>query len=356
MDHAFNTTIAQDYDVNIAILIADLKYWTYKNLISKNNIHNGLCWTYNTVQALSETFPYWTRHQIEHLLKKAEVNGLIVSGNFNHNKYDRTKWYAITPIVYKYYDELQSDIFLERLYSSISEKSEMHESLKSCISEISEMDLEVFRNVFRRFPKPIPDTDPDTDPYTKKKNIKKKKDFDFEDEELSSTETGTTKSDYSANYTEIEDGHKQAIEATTENTKSGYRNNRAKKSTDLKNNDHYGLKDILQNNPHQVPEQLIRDWIKHRKAKRAGVSQTSWDSVNQKLSECIDRGLNPIEILREHISTGYQKFNLEWYVDQHKTSSNNRRPSSSWDAYMAQNQQNGGNTYDQYGNAYDPLG
>lgn len=138
MEHAFNTNIAAQYDVNIALLIQHFKHWTLNNLANKRHIHEGLCWTYNTVQAFCEIFHYWTRHQIEHLLKKAEAQELIVSGNHNQNKYDRTKWYALTPKVYHFYEELQVDAFIERLYSSISPDSEMHKCLILPISENSE--------------------------------------------------------------------------------------------------------------------------------------------------------------------------------------------------------------------------
>ncbi len=147
MNHQFNTSIAKKYDTNTAILLNHFIFWTQKNLANKKNIHDGLCWTYNTVEAFCKIFDYWTRHQIEHILKKLIENGLIVKGNYNESKYDRTCWYAITPKVYLLTPELCDENFIKL----------MHESL----GENQPMDFGNFRNQFLINPKPIPDNKPD---------------------------------------------------------------------------------------------------------------------------------------------------------------------------------------------------
>src|SRR5690349_5519487 len=68
MEHAFNTNIAAQYDVNIAILLHNFKFWTFNNLANKRNIYDGLCWSYDTLEALGETFPYWSRRQLERVI------------------------------------------------------------------------------------------------------------------------------------------------------------------------------------------------------------------------------------------------------------------------------------------------
>lgn len=156
MEHQFNTEVAKDFDIMVATLLQNLKFWTLNNLANKRNIHDGLCWTYNTVEAYGLLFPYWTRHQIEHLLKKCEKEGLIQVGNYNATKYDRTKWYALTPKSYQYFPELLKEHFVDLLYSTISENSEIN--------------LGDFRNQFLNFPRPIPDSNPDIKPHTVKKS------------------------------------------------------------------------------------------------------------------------------------------------------------------------------------------
>src|SRR5579871_5704352 len=120
MEHSFNTNVAKEYDVDIAILLNNFKHWTIVNLANNRNIHDGLCWTFNTIPAFCKIFSYWTRHQIEYLLNKAKKLGLIVSGNYNNHRYDRTLWYALTAKAYKLFPELcQEDYFLA-LSKSIS--------------------------------------------------------------------------------------------------------------------------------------------------------------------------------------------------------------------------------------------
>jgi hypothetical protein len=164
MEHAFNVNVAKDFDISVATFLQNMKFWTLNNLANNKNMREGLCWTYNTIEALCELFPYFSRHQLEHLIEKCEGFGLLVSGNFNATKYDRTKWYALTPKAYDYYPELCEEHFIDRLHVSGKKDKKFHECYGSTISENSEIELVDFRNRFRKVPAPIPDTDPDTDP------------------------------------------------------------------------------------------------------------------------------------------------------------------------------------------------
>ena len=171
MEHAFNTNVAKEYDVDIAILLNNFKFWTLVNLANKRHIYDGLCWTFNSIPAFCEIFPYWTRHQIEHLLKKVMKLGLLVSGNYNSHKYDRTRWYALTAKAYQLFPEIQQDNFIESLWETISEKTDMR-LLPPAISENSEMLFEKFREAFLKNPRPIPDINTDTK-TDKRKSVRK---------------------------------------------------------------------------------------------------------------------------------------------------------------------------------------
>lgn len=152
MNHSFNVTLATDFSVNIALFVAHVEFWTFRNLANKSNIHDGLCWSFNTLEALQDIFPYWTKSQRETVINNAVKEGLVVKGNYNQTKYDRTVWYALTPAAYGYFPHLMAKKYLKILYSSISEKSEM---------EFSQ-----FGNRFLANRTPIPDTLPVTDPNT----------------------------------------------------------------------------------------------------------------------------------------------------------------------------------------------
>ena len=96
MEHHFNCEIAEQYGIAEAIILNHFEYWIKKNKANDKNYFNGNYWTYNSVKAFKEIFPYLTEKKISSALAKLKNEGIIITGNFNENKYDRTLWYAIT--------------------------------------------------------------------------------------------------------------------------------------------------------------------------------------------------------------------------------------------------------------------
>lgn len=94
--HSFDVEIAKQYGIAEAILLDHFNYWITKNRANGRGFNDGLWWTYNTVQAYSELFPYISASKVRTALSHLEDEGLIVSGNYNKAKFDRTKWYALT--------------------------------------------------------------------------------------------------------------------------------------------------------------------------------------------------------------------------------------------------------------------
>jgi uncharacterized phage protein (TIGR02220 family) len=95
MNHSFNVDIAKKYGVDCAIILENMSFWIEKNKANKKHFYKGRYWTYNSIKAFSELFPYWSVHQIGRILREIEAQGLVVSGNFNKAGYDKTKWYSI---------------------------------------------------------------------------------------------------------------------------------------------------------------------------------------------------------------------------------------------------------------------
>lgn len=151
-NHAFNVGIAIDYSPLMALWLGHIAYWMEQNLSLDRHIHDGLCWMYDTLEAIGEKFPYLTRRQIETMINNSVDEGLIVKGNYNHTGYDRTCWYALAPKAYFYFQHLLTEKYLKRLFLSISHNCEM--------------DFTDFGNGFPRNVTPIPHTDPHTDPNT----------------------------------------------------------------------------------------------------------------------------------------------------------------------------------------------
>lgn len=96
MKHIFDTDIAKEYGLHTAIILENLNFWIAKNEANSVNYFDGYYWTYNSIKAFSELFPYMSKKQIRATLDKMTDHGLIVKGNYNKSPYDRTCWYAIT--------------------------------------------------------------------------------------------------------------------------------------------------------------------------------------------------------------------------------------------------------------------
>lgn len=94
--HYFNVEVANRYGLPCAVLLQNIWHWVQKNKANDQNRFDGRYWTYNSVKAFAQLFPYLTDKQIRTTLKKLEDEGLIVTGNYNENKYDRTLWYSVT--------------------------------------------------------------------------------------------------------------------------------------------------------------------------------------------------------------------------------------------------------------------
>lgn len=94
MINSFDTDVAMEVGINAAIIYKNIQFWCEKNRANNKNLYDGYYWTYNSVAAFEQMFPYLSYKQIRGALTILEEKGYILSGNFNKSAYDRTKWYA----------------------------------------------------------------------------------------------------------------------------------------------------------------------------------------------------------------------------------------------------------------------
>lgn len=94
--HFFDVNIAKEYGVHCAVVFQHIWHWVKKNEANETNYYDGKYWTYNSIKAFGDLFPYLSKKQIETALKKLRDEGLIETGNYNVVRYDRTLWYAVT--------------------------------------------------------------------------------------------------------------------------------------------------------------------------------------------------------------------------------------------------------------------
>ena len=96
MQHSFNIELAKEYGILEAIIINNLFFWIEKNKANDVSYYDGTYWTYNSIKALNELFPYASERKISYALKHLKEEGIIKTGNYNKLAYDRTLWYAFT--------------------------------------------------------------------------------------------------------------------------------------------------------------------------------------------------------------------------------------------------------------------
>ena len=94
MIHTFDTDDACRYGQEEAVIIQNFRFWIGHNKANRMHQHDGRTWTYNSIQAFTELFPYWTRKQISRIVNSLIDAGILVTGNYNKDGRDRTIWYA----------------------------------------------------------------------------------------------------------------------------------------------------------------------------------------------------------------------------------------------------------------------
>jgi DnaD/phage-associated family protein len=84
-------SLAASVGLNESIILQQLHYWLERS----NHVYEGHKWVYNTYEEWQEQFPFWSVSTIRRIILKLEEKGLIIVGNFNKSKIDKTKWYRI---------------------------------------------------------------------------------------------------------------------------------------------------------------------------------------------------------------------------------------------------------------------
>ncbi|MFA7892970.1 replication protein [Pseudomonas putida] len=74
----------------------------------------------------------------------------------------------------------------------------------------------------------------------------------------------------------------------------------------------FGLAKLLADNPHGLAEPLLADWLALRKAKKAAVTETVWNSLNAELVACATLGIAADVAMTEALSAGWQGFKASW--------------------------------------------
>ena len=160
--HHFDVGIATEFCIEAAVIIDNLSFWIEKNKANEKHFHDGSYWTYNSIKAFNELFPYMSESTIRRVLKTLEENGIIKTGNYNKAGYDRTLWYAITE---KGFSLLNKSILsnqqmgLSKTTNGISQNSEPIPDIKPVNKTDSKQIDDAFASFYSQYPKKTNKTD-----------------------------------------------------------------------------------------------------------------------------------------------------------------------------------------------------
>lgn len=73
------------------------------------------------------------------------------------------------------------------------------------------------------------------------------------------------------------------------------------------------LSQMLEDNPYNIPEQMLSDWLEVRRAKKAKMTQTAWSGTNSVLKKLVDSGLDAIECFESMVVSGWQGMKVSYF-------------------------------------------
>lgn len=94
MNHSFDIAHAAQYGIPEAVLIANFQHWITKNRANGTHFHEGRTWTYNSVKAFAELFPYLSAKQVRRALGHLIDAVVLIKGDYNKVPTNHTLWYA----------------------------------------------------------------------------------------------------------------------------------------------------------------------------------------------------------------------------------------------------------------------
>ncbi len=83
--------LAELIGLNEAIVLQQIHYW----LNNSKHKYDGKTWVFNSYPEWQKQFPFWSLITIKRTIYSLEKQNLLLIGNYNKAKFDKTKWYTI---------------------------------------------------------------------------------------------------------------------------------------------------------------------------------------------------------------------------------------------------------------------
>lgn len=89
---SFSRTFAKEHcSITQAVLLEEIVF----RIQATNNIRDGKRWFYDPLDELQKKLPFLKRTAIDDAAKNLVTKGFLEIGNYNHAKYDQTRWYHV---------------------------------------------------------------------------------------------------------------------------------------------------------------------------------------------------------------------------------------------------------------------
>lgn len=99
--------VATRYGFEEAVFLHSLMFWYRTNRANDRNFRDGRWWTYNSVKAFEEVFPWWNGGQIRRIIIRCREKGALLDGNYSEDRRDRTAWYSPSDELLELYGDLE---------------------------------------------------------------------------------------------------------------------------------------------------------------------------------------------------------------------------------------------------------
>ena len=86
--------VAERYGFEEAVFLDSIVFWYRANRANDRNFRDGRWWTYNSIKAFEEIFPWWSAKQIRRIANSCRDQGAIIAGEYNEDRRVRSLWYT----------------------------------------------------------------------------------------------------------------------------------------------------------------------------------------------------------------------------------------------------------------------
>lgn len=107
-----NGLAANKYGLYEAVILQNFFFWISLNMKNNKYLKDGKFWTYASLKSLTQKYNFITENKIRSSIGKLIKLGIIIKGNYNTNRYNRTTWYAFKDE--KVFNEIKN-LFMEEI-------------------------------------------------------------------------------------------------------------------------------------------------------------------------------------------------------------------------------------------------